>query len=553
MVNKGTAINFHRHNTVIDWDQHCRQCPFGARYDGPYSTYCLRPDHYRELEAEARAKRDAERDAALQAAIGNVGAEVVDVNGLQYGDYESFRYGPSNRPEGCSKDCACLRKAIDSRDRDGKVFEICTDPKRLKGLRSKESREENRKKREAFAADLAAVGAWLDALTWENAGDEMSLAAWAVIANTSKPARKAVAQRANVPEQMLEARKEFAKLDPLLQLRIAVEMACRAEIERKIEWSHYGTETLDLMKARAKQKTSSPQRHSECCAAASTSQSDTEKGEQKAVADPTPELSGPPAWQEYVTTGSAPVRALANLLRILPDEVDPDVFRIFDGEQHVASADSKVNGGGFATWLKGGRGLGIRRTWPEVRYEVAECILEARGDTTKEPAPDNASQIVDPLISTPGRPVEVLLGGLWLQGMSAGMSLTVPGCVAVIADGDGNTATPHRPEHVRPAVGPGDLVMTEPKPCGECGLMPGECMCTEVAGRAVVQAREEGFDAMIGRRFASRKVPDLIYRVVARQLDGMLCLRAEMDGDVFDLTEKELAERFEEVGDVAAV
>lgn len=157
------------------WHAHpeCEECPLQSRVD----RLCLNPQHYRELqdakqqeldaaqlarEAEHAAAQEAlraaeqhaaalrERQRAARAAADPVAIQVLETQAeaaeqqvrdaralvestsplplrSSFGGFETTRT-LFTRPEGCSADCPCYRRA---RTDAGDVVELCIDPKRL--------------------------------------------------------------------------------------------------------------------------------------------------------------------------------------------------------------------------------------------------------------------------------------------------------------------------------------------------------------------------------------------------------------------------------------
>lgn len=125
----------------------CQSCPFGAHVpegDGLYHAVCLRPAHYRELQAAAAKARNAEVQRAIAASKAG-GADVLKLDRMAHDSYERLNtfYG---RPAACSTACPCYATALDRQAvrpegaKDGTLVPICTDPKRLAGLRADEAK-----------------------------------------------------------------------------------------------------------------------------------------------------------------------------------------------------------------------------------------------------------------------------------------------------------------------------------------------------------------------------------------------------------------------------
>jgi len=213
----GFIQNFYTHSTPIDVEAHCRQCPWQAfRGDGAYNAFCLKPEHYRELVAEAQAEENARRLISAREAqeslrrqqeeiqrlreegslAGAKGGAVATDPDMESGapalldlpvlpaealpipetpeeiaaaiaalpDLESLpkeQATPIERwdtPKSCTPACACRALA---RDAHGRVVPICTDPKRLRRLKKQENAAEKQAKADALEARWAGAFAAL--------------------------------------------------------------------------------------------------------------------------------------------------------------------------------------------------------------------------------------------------------------------------------------------------------------------------------------------------------------------------------------------------------
>lgn len=139
----------------------CNACPFGAKVKGAGSysglDYCLKPEHYRELQRAAKQAAEAERGRLLEKATAK-GKGVPDVKDLRYGAYETFEY--QSRPAGCSEACACASVA---KGHGGKLVPICTNPAALQRLKAAATKAANAGKRERHRAEVERMQRLLDA------------------------------------------------------------------------------------------------------------------------------------------------------------------------------------------------------------------------------------------------------------------------------------------------------------------------------------------------------------------------------------------------------
>ncbi|MBW3624179.1 MAG: ParB/RepB/Spo0J family partition protein [Armatimonadetes bacterium] len=204
----------------------CTECPYQAfRREGEYSSYCLKPDHFHELQqaAQAEALEEAKRLAERAKTQGNervqqkieralapaspapgtpaapagereVPEGIIDLSKLSWDAYEQLT---GSRPEGCNGDCPCLAKGLCT---SGAVVDICLDPPRLRSLRARMTREEGKERKERFAAVREEIRAKLlypDEATPESllqtARQALALVAWQAIKTSRSAAKKAAA------------------------------------------------------------------------------------------------------------------------------------------------------------------------------------------------------------------------------------------------------------------------------------------------------------------------------------------------------------------------
>lgn len=127
----------------------CDKCPFSAKV----GNYCLKPEHYTEVAAGAKAAREAQ--VAAQRAQVEAGGPVVQAEALGPGGYRQIEETGGrfwNRPpEGCTAECPCRATVL---DRDGAPMTVCTDPPRLEVLARAAEKRQAAARKEALADDL---------------------------------------------------------------------------------------------------------------------------------------------------------------------------------------------------------------------------------------------------------------------------------------------------------------------------------------------------------------------------------------------------------------
>lgn len=136
----------------------CKECPLNARIaTSEWSSYCLEPAHWRELDAMQAAERKAEE------AQRPPDSRPLDEEVLQAANGTAVRL-PYQVPAGCSEACPCR---LETRDRWDRPQLACTDAARLRTLQDAENAratEERDRRVQAAEAQRAAACQRLDAL-----------------------------------------------------------------------------------------------------------------------------------------------------------------------------------------------------------------------------------------------------------------------------------------------------------------------------------------------------------------------------------------------------
>ena len=143
------SIGYH-YSQTYDVKKAAKAHPGAFLKDGINGSYlCLDLKLHEELSKQAKAEKDAAEAKKME----KVTAKVADSNGkgklVKLSDIahdkrtvlDNFK----DRPAGCDKNCPCFGKALNW---DDKPIDICTDPKRHRGLVSAQSRADNKKKRQ---------------------------------------------------------------------------------------------------------------------------------------------------------------------------------------------------------------------------------------------------------------------------------------------------------------------------------------------------------------------------------------------------------------------
>lgn len=231
----------------------CQTCPFNAYRSGPewqHSKWCLKPEHFDELVAAAQSEQQAQMEAKLTAA-GTDPDAVLKLSELTYDQYERISEY-SSPPAGCSDDCPCRTAAQDA---SGRLVAICTDPARMRKLKTAESRATKAAKRAAGGRELEQITAHLDML--EAASPvEIGLLCAQLLTRVSKPTIVKAAVERHLGDvlsdfewrsweirQRQELLDRVAALEPALLVKATIEALLSAEVADRIEGVSYGTLT----------------------------------------------------------------------------------------------------------------------------------------------------------------------------------------------------------------------------------------------------------------------------------------------------------------------
>lgn len=128
------------YSASFDWRTVCRACPFGAFK--PHSTSagtCLRPDHFRELEREAKAKQKAAEEAQAQKVAEQLRKKGVEVpDSVPSMNYSKMVEIATPAPSGCSESCECRGLAMAG----GRVATVCNKPECYRRLAETQAKED---------------------------------------------------------------------------------------------------------------------------------------------------------------------------------------------------------------------------------------------------------------------------------------------------------------------------------------------------------------------------------------------------------------------------
>lgn len=186
-----------RNLRMADFDKSiCDACPFGARWsttsDCP-SVYCLKPEHFDQLQAEKKAADQARQLAVLaERGVKVEGlAQTTEMASDSYRDLMSYK-----SPQGCSRDCPCWSQSV---NRWGTVVPICTDPKRHTKLQRAETVAENRVTRDKEEQERQRVTLRIDALTGTGTRRELVVLVERAVRQLDRKPLEQVIKRLGIP------------------------------------------------------------------------------------------------------------------------------------------------------------------------------------------------------------------------------------------------------------------------------------------------------------------------------------------------------------------
>lgn len=240
----GLIASFENHGSskvLFDSKENCKSCPFNAYVTGRYSLgYCLRPEHYAELNEEAARKLHEQASAEKK------GNQPMNVSNMSRDMYVDLRY---NKVEGCTAKCVCRARAVDWFT--DKPFQICTDPKAHRKLKMAAARAKKLAVKEKMA-DVAAMTEFLVSGVEDVDGPELLMLVVDKMSH-SKPKYLREAARtlgvalpedddfwkgiqfAHYSDERRDALKILAGIPSIDLIRVVTLATCREEINAKIQ------------------------------------------------------------------------------------------------------------------------------------------------------------------------------------------------------------------------------------------------------------------------------------------------------------------------------
>lgn len=235
----------------------CDSCPFGAYYARPggndYYRYCLKPEHFDELQAAAVKERQRETNRAVQAAKRD-GGSVLKLANMGHMNYTT-REGTSV-PAACTDACPCAAQALDGM---GNLRPVCTDRKRYEALKVTQLKDEKKAKRETVKAQIEDLTTHLQQLDAVGAA-QLAALILPQLRHVSKAAWEgAVAKHkaGHLTNKDAITAAALAQLDPVDLIRFSLQAIIGHELLASIEeswrpmdaWKYYQTVIPPTVKA----------------------------------------------------------------------------------------------------------------------------------------------------------------------------------------------------------------------------------------------------------------------------------------------------------------
>ena len=157
-------VNLHESRPKFNVRETCEQaCPFEAyrkSSDRSWEAYCLKPEHYRQLQAGAQA----EEKTALEREAAELREKGIDDEKLVTWNYNTLVIIGPNPPAGCTPDCECRaysRQLYDNK----KIVPVCTNRKRYEEEQKAEAEAERKTKLATFELKRALVQQCVEKMT----------------------------------------------------------------------------------------------------------------------------------------------------------------------------------------------------------------------------------------------------------------------------------------------------------------------------------------------------------------------------------------------------
>jgi ParB/RepB/Spo0J family partition protein len=134
--------------TKFDWQRECGKCPHKAYVKSGYSSYCLRPDEWKQKQETSIARQQQEAARVLEEAR-RAGSTTVDTAQLPPSSFRDLSH--ATPPAGCSAQCPCRSETTGSRDPTKRV-PICLNPGRYAELQKQERQAHEEMRRHKYLA-----------------------------------------------------------------------------------------------------------------------------------------------------------------------------------------------------------------------------------------------------------------------------------------------------------------------------------------------------------------------------------------------------------------
>lgn len=229
----------------------CQQCPFDAFVPAPKSNewaghMCCNPAHYAELVTAEEARKAAENEQRIAAAMEERAAagETAEIPTLDQIDHRHCEvWHPYNTPEACKTgECPCHSHALGS---DGNVRDICTDAERFRRLQLAEREAEEKERLKKWQDATQALTVAVESSVEHDSGSQAAVVAAYACAQDWGTAKQVAEDLLSHHLGSIEtAAQQFSNMRPTTALRIAAETILRGQLRRRMQGSNYQIDLL---------------------------------------------------------------------------------------------------------------------------------------------------------------------------------------------------------------------------------------------------------------------------------------------------------------------
>ena len=252
----GVIVNLHHTHTKFKWQDICRKCPFKAFLPaGDYAGWCMKPDHFQELNKEAereeKERKRKERQASTKSANGEKSV-YPKLSSLKWNERELLAGKSSYEviPDSCQMECGSVGVCpcrSNARKDDGELVAICIDPKQF----VRRQKEAINQRKAAAHADLdPKLETVVDTLRADGLkafdGRAAALIAWSHLKGANKNVVKKCLARHGVKLDVnaaasgakldqLKTAADLAQVEPMILIRMTVDLMVSREAALHID------------------------------------------------------------------------------------------------------------------------------------------------------------------------------------------------------------------------------------------------------------------------------------------------------------------------------